>query len=331
MIPKGNPKAVDRAGLPNSVKDSPRAGGPMTSRFGVFRAGDGTRIRYTLRPPEMNPGRGTVVVLNGRNEFLEKYEDIFQALNDRGYCVYSLDWRGQGLSDRLLANPEKGYVRSYDDYVADLATFLAEIVPAAAPRPRICLGHSMGAHILLRYLRGDTEYFDRIILTSPMIDILARPFPVRLARWLTQLAHRLSWDHAYALGEKNYRPGNRRRFRGNPLSSDFDRYMDAHRAIARTPELKLGGVTYGWLKATFDSIDMLLSPNYPARVNTPVLMIGAGDERVVSTSAQLRLCRTLPNCRFERIEGARHEILKEHDGVREVFWRLFDNFVGGEM
>lgn len=331
MILKRNPKAPDRDVV------SPPVGAPSRNVFsdgawmGLFRSRDGVRIRCIIRPGSGAPRTGTVVVLNGRNEFLEKYVETFQELNDRGYCVYSFDWRGQGLSDRSLPNPQKGYVRTYGEYVGDLEQFMSEIVPAAAPAPRICLGHSMGGHILLRYLRRNPACFDRIVLTSPMIDILAGPYPVRLARWLTELARRLSWDGKYALGEGDYRPGNRRRFRRNPLSSDFERYMDAHRAIRANPDLKLGGVTYGWLKATFDSIDRLHSNDYLAHLRIPVLMIGAGDDRVVSVAAQQRLCRTLPDCRFERIDGSLHEILKERDAVRKMFWRLFDNFVTGEV
>ena len=59
-----------------------------------------------------------------------------------------IDWRGQGLSERALRNPRKGYVRSFDHYGVDLATFIQEVVLPDCPPPVFALAHSMGASIL---------------------------------------------------------------------------------------------------------------------------------------------------------------------------------------
>jgi len=99
------------------------------------------------------------------------------------------------------------------------------------------------------------------------------------------------------------------------------------RILSKTPELALGGVTYGWLGATLESIEILLKPGFAEKIQTPVLMISAGSDRVVSNKAQQLICSAMPACRLEIIPGARHEILNETDAVLERFWRVFDEFV----
>ena len=54
----------------------------------------------------------------------------------RGYSVATVDWRGQGLSDRLLADPRKGHVDDFASFDADLDAFMAEVVPAL-PKPSV--------------------------------------------------------------------------------------------------------------------------------------------------------------------------------------------------
>ena len=102
----------------------------------------------TSREP---PRKGSVVLLTGRGEFIEKYAtEVVGELLGRGYCVYALDWRGQGLSDRPLADRGKGHIDNFSTYMADLQLFLDKVVAPAAPRPILALCHSMGAHIMMR-------------------------------------------------------------------------------------------------------------------------------------------------------------------------------------
>ena len=88
-------------------------------------------------PPELrNQPRGTILLLTGRGEFIEKYAtEVVGELLGRGFAVIALDWRGQGLSYRPLADHEKGHIDSFDTYLADLKLFLQSVVAPEAPRP----------------------------------------------------------------------------------------------------------------------------------------------------------------------------------------------------
>ncbi len=137
---------------------------------GVLKTRDGVSLRYARWPPP--PGRkGTVCLFQGRAEFIEKYFETVRDLRARGFAVATLDWRGQGLSDRALRNPHKGYVRSFSQYQIDLEAFVNEVVLPDCPPPVFALAHSMGATVLLRAAHAGQRWFDRMVLLAPMIAL----------------------------------------------------------------------------------------------------------------------------------------------------------------
>ena len=122
---------------------------PDAAVTGTIKTPDGVSLRFARWEPP--PGRkGTVCLFQGRSEFIEKYFETVRDLRARGFAVATLDWRGQGLSDRALRNPRKGYVRNFSQYQIDLETFINEVVLPDCPPPLFALGQSMGATILLR-------------------------------------------------------------------------------------------------------------------------------------------------------------------------------------
>ena len=255
---------------------------------------------------------------------MEKYAETIRELNQRGFDVYSLDWRGQGLSSRMLANRHKGFIKNYNNYLNDLNLFVSKIVQPDAANPLVILAHSMGGHIALRFIHEHPEIADKTVLVSPMINILTSPLPGWFVRLIAWIATKAGLDHAYIIGSGDYTV---EKFKGNRLTSDPERFMDENRAIKKNPDLALGGPTYGWLSTTFESIDILTEPDFAKKISTPILIGSAGCDRVVSIKAQKTICSLLPNCRFVEITGARHEILKETDAVRSIFWDAFDKFV----
>ncbi len=298
----------------------------MKSIFHYFKTADGLSIRYCSWKPGKADAAGSAVLLCGRSEFIEKYRETISDLTGRGFHVYMADWRGQGGSDRLIGNPHKGHVGSFDDYVADLAHFMEHIVSPDAPRPLVIIAHSMGAHIGLRYLHVHHQSIDRAVLISPMVDIHLYPVPRVVMRIAARLALWLGYRESYTAGAGDYVPGAKK-FQNNRLTGDPDRFFDTTVKLSENPDLAVGGGTYGWLNAAFRSIDVLAAPGYVERITTPVLIASSTDDRVVSRTAQKKLCSRLQDCRFIDIMHAKHEILRERDPVRAQFWKAFDGFV----
>jgi lysophospholipase len=294
------------------------------SRFyDIMTTSDNQYIRYGIWHSHNEKKRGSVILLNGRKEFMEKHAETTGELNQRGFDVYSLDWRGQGLSSRMLANRHKGFIKNFDSYINDLNLFFRKIVQPKGSIPLVILAHSMGGHIALRFIHEYPKIADKVVLVSPMIDILTWPLPGWLVRLIVRVAIKVGLDHMYIIGSGDYTV---ERFKGNRLTSDPERFRDENKAILENSDLALGGVTYGWLSATFDSIDILTDPGFAKKITTPILIVSAGCDRVVSVNAQKTICSLLPHCRFTEITGARHEILKETDAVRSIFWNEFDRF-----
>ena len=296
-------------------------------QLGTLTAHDGFPLRTVVWSAAPEGGRGTVVLLQGRAEFIEKYGETVGDLTTRGFAVYALDWRGQGRSGRVLKDPRKGHVVSYDDYLKDLDLFLERLVVPDAPRPIVVLAHSMGGHIVLRHRaqHGDgTPYFAAgIALSAPMVDILMTPVQRALGAVLTVAAMSVGLRNQYVPARGPFPPP----FEGNPLTRDRARYERMLALLRESPALGIGWPTVGWLAATRRSVAILRSRGYAERIATPVLMVSAAADRVVSNAAQARLAARLPDCRFETIPDARHELLMETEAVKARVLALFDAFV----
>ena len=79
-------------------------------------------------------------MFQGRAEFIEKYFETVRDLRARGFAVATIDWRGQGLSERALRDPRKGHVRNFSEYERDLEAFMQEVVLPDCPPPLFALG-----------------------------------------------------------------------------------------------------------------------------------------------------------------------------------------------
>ncbi len=296
------------------------------ARFASVRTADGVKLRAACWP-----GRkllGTVLILQGRTECIEKYYETIGELRARGYAVAAFDWRGQGLSDRALTDRHKGHVWDFAAYHRDLDTFLDGFVASAPelPKPYYILAHSMGAHIAVRYLHERPEPFARAVLCSPMAYINTAPLPHFIARAIAAAGVKCGLTEAYVPGGKAYDPA-RNPFEGNPLTHDAERYAREAQLFRANPDLVIGSPTLGWLDAAYRSMAMAGQAHFCAAIKTPALLVYGSEETVSSPDQQALLASQLGQCQALCITGARHEILQETDAIRAQFWRAFDSFM----
>ena len=133
--------------------DTPANRCPPGANIVGLRASDGAQLRAAFWRPEGVP-RGTVALVQGRAEFIEKYYEVVAELLERGFVVASFDWRGQGLSQRLAGNRAKGHLRRSTDYRLDLDAFIRQLLAPDCPKPWFALAHSMGAAAVLDHSAG---------------------------------------------------------------------------------------------------------------------------------------------------------------------------------
>ncbi|HET9902187.1 MAG TPA: alpha/beta hydrolase [Xanthobacteraceae bacterium] len=299
---------------------------PEGAVVGEITAPNGTAIRYARWLPP--PGRkGTVCLFQGRAEFIEKYFEVVTELRRRGFAVATLDWRGQGLSQRRLAERRKGHVGSFKEFDADLETFMRDVVLPDCPPPYYALAHSMGGAIVLRAAGRGRRWFERIVLSAPMIALHGRP----MAPAVRMLIRAMRFA---GLG-RSYVPGGGATsvtslpFEGNELTSDPVRYARTGKIVEAEPALALGSPTIAWLDSAYTAMAEFADPSYPRRLDQPILMIAAGQDTVVSTPAIEQFAIRMRAGAHVVVAGARHELMMEQDFYRGQFWAAFDAFVPG--
>src|SRR5437763_6437822 len=293
---------------------------------GTLNAPDGVALRFARCAPPQGR-KGTVCLFQGRSEFIEKYFETVRDLRARGFAVATLDWRGQGLSDRTLRNPRKGYVRSFAQYQIDLETFINEIVLPDCPPPLFALGQSMGATILLRAAYAGHRWFDRMVLLAPMIALPGMR-RLRATRMFVRTVRAMGLGAMYVPGG-DATVLQQRPFAGNLLTSDPVRYARNVAVLEAEPALATGWPTVAWADCAFRVMAELSQPSYPSRIRQPLLIIAAGLDAIVSTPAIDEFAVRLRAGSHLIVPGGRHELLMEQDRYRGQVLAAFDAFVPG--
>jgi len=293
---------------------------------GFLKTRDGAEVRFARWAPP--PGRkGTVCLFQGRAEFIEKYFETVRDLRSRGFAVATIDWRGQGLSERTLRNSRKGYVRNFSDYIIDLETFINEVVLPDCPPPFFALGHSMGATILLTAAHRGHRWFDRMVLLAPMI---ALPGARRssITRAGVKVMRLMGFGSAFVPGGDSTVLAQRP-FIGNLVTSDPVRYARNVAVLEAEPKLAIAWPTVAWADSAFKTMRAMAEPGYSLKIRHPILVVAAGQDQIVSTPAIDEFAIRLRAGRHLIVAGARHELLMEQDRYRMQVLAAFDAFVPG--
>jgi lysophospholipase len=300
---------------------------PGHGRVWFAQTRDGAKVRFASWRPTVKPVRGTVVLVQGRAEFIERYGETAAELRRRGFHVLTFDWRGQGGSQRFVRRERKGHVGWLRHYEADLALAMAQM-QERCPGPFFVLAHSMGAALCLDAARRDALPVSRLVALAPMLELAIIENP----RAASRLASVLFW---FGFG-KAFVPGGgdtaiaTKPFEGNRLSGDPVRYARNSALSAAARHLSIGDPTIAWVRTAFRLMARLAAPHAAREVRVPTLVIAAGRDRVVSTPAIERFAARLKTGAALVLREARHEILMESDPIREQFWAAFEAFIPGE-
>jgi lysophospholipase len=299
---------------------------PEDATTGTLKTPDGVALRFARFAPPAGR-RGTVCILPGRTEWIEKYFETVRDLRSRGFAVAILDWRGQGLSDRALGDRYKGHVGSFAEFDADLETLMREVVLPDCPPPYFALAHSMGATVLIRAVARGQRWFDRVVLSAPMLGV-AMVQSMAIAGAALRVVRLAGFGSLYVPGRY---PGvlDLRPFAGNPLTSDPVRFARNAAILEAEPALGLGGPTVTWCDAAFRAMRAIGASGYAERIRQPILIVAAGGDAIVSTGAIEDFAMALRAGSHLVVVGSNHELLMEQDRYRTQFWAAFDAFVPG--
>ena len=289
------------------------------------RTSDNIRLRVGLWPA-VAESRGSVFVFPGRTEYIEKYGPTVTALRRRGFATYVIDWRGQGLSDRLADNPIVSHVNRFSDYQKDVAAMREMAEKLDLPKPWFLLAHSMGGLIAVRALI-DAFPFSACAFTAPM-------WGIRLAPAARAIAWPLTW-FAQALGRgADFAPGNRAQrtqcyvqsvlFEGNRLTSDDAMFASLVNQSNSVPEAQTGAPSMSWV---FESLRECRAMSKDTIPNVPSIALCGDADVVVDLQAISKKAREWRSVTLDVIPTARHDLLYERSNIKNlVFDRVFKHF-----
>jgi lysophospholipase len=302
---------------------------PVPDNFvtGILKTPDGVSLRFARWQPPAGR-RGTVCIFQGRSEWIEKYFETVRDLHTRGFAVATLDWRGQGLSERALSDRRKGYVRNFSEYDTDLETFMREIVLPDCPPPIFAIGHSTGASVLIRAAHRGRRWFDRMVLIAPLIALGGIDYAMGTGAIIVRALNLAGFGTMY-VPKADTSIVESRPFVGNILTSDPVRYARNAAILEAEPALALGAPTVAWTDAAFHAMRQMRERSYPARIRQPILIVTGGNDAIVSNAAIEDFASLLRAGSELVVVGAQHELLMEQDRFRSQFWAAFDAFVPG--
>ncbi len=300
---------------------------PDHGKSGWVTMPDGKRIRYSLFRTSVRPLRGTVVTLTGRNECIEKYFETVRDLQMRGFEVVTLDWRGQGMSDRIHRDRGRGHIRDFNHYVDDLDQLFTEVVLPDCRAPFYMLAHSAGGLIALLAAPRMANRIRRMVLCAPLIALTGYTTTMPAVSRISSILFWLGMGNRY-LGS-GPRPRETASFETNKVTSDPERFKRNQDIYLAHPDLALGGPTASWVRASCKAMATIQDQAFVSRMHIPTLFVAAGEDTIVSTRAIEIYARRLRSASLLTIDGAKHELLQERDRFRDQFMAAFDAFVPG--
>ena len=305
--------------------------------FGSFAGVNNTKVSYVKFGSEAGQ-KGCLVISPGRTEAGIKYLELAYDLAQLGYSpIYAIDHRGQGFSDRLLADdPQKGHVESFDDYTSDFSVFLHDIVQAdrnCAGKNLQLIAHSMGGAIAVKFLEsvGENNPFQKVVLTSPMLKIaLPAGKTEDSVLWESWMACHLPFgprcnDYAPGAGGA-YDPSAS--FEKNTVTNSFTRFQFSRDLNNIWEKIRVGAPTIRWVReAVWTDLKIRESDNF-SRLRMPILLLTAENELIVDPSLNEEFCSQAADCTLEKFAASKHEILMEKDEIRNPALKSIVEFLG---
>lgn len=269
--------------------------------------------------------KGTVVLVPGFTGTIEMSMGAITRLNQAGFRIAAIEYRGQGKSYRPISNPEKGYVEDFSLLASDVAKFARHVKREG--EPLFFFSVSKGAHITMRMAAEHGIDASAYALVVPMIEVNTGKFNYSFVKALAHTMSAIGLGNMYAPGNDQWPPkplefGVENNCNSNPETAQIQSAM-----FALNETLRTRGATFKWLKETTDSTEKLKNPNFMSALTQPVKIFTAGDDRLVKSDVAAEFCSHLANCEVTHFEEARHCIHRENiERMDQIIKESVDHF-----
>lgn len=281
---------------------------------GTFAGFDGKELYYEYFQVENS--RGAVVIVHGLSEFTGKYHEFAWYLLNHGYDVFLYDQRSHGRSCRLTDRMDMIHVDKFCHYQLDLHRFICDVVKKATDKPLWLYTHSMGGAVALQYLAAHPDTFEKAILSAPMIEPLTKGVSPFVARWGLTVCTLFTGGKQKFWLSGEFDPDYPFSRSHDQSLARFQRNMDIRLSDAHYRTTPL---TLRWVQQSLRLRSKLMRKGFIRKLRTPMLMLCAEQDDVVSQEAQEKFADKCPACQRIVLENSTHgmqcgksEVIADH-------------------
>ena len=282
---------------------------------------DGIRVRTSFWAA--NDPVGTVFVFPGRADYIEKYGGLANFCLSNNLNVIAIDWRGQGLSERLLDDKNIGHIEDFKNYQNDVEVIIKEAKDASLVKPWIIFAHSKGGLIGLRTLH-DNPVFEKVVFTSPMWGIQMPPILKSGASIIMSLISLIGKMETYAPTTSPETRILNEEYEFNKLTSDIRNFKLLRQQLIQHPNLQIGGPSSAWVSAALDEIEFQIGNEPPI---TPALCFLGEKEEIIDNLAVREFCKNWDSCDLISIPDAKHDLLMEKKMILHSLFEKLEKFI----
>ena len=265
----------------------------MQHTDGTLAAFDGLDLYHQAWRPDGDDPRAAVLIFHGLGEHSGRYEHVAAELVDAGHAVHAIDHRGHGRS-----GGKRAFVKSYDDFMRDLAMFRRHVERTEPDRPLVVLGHSMGGNLAMGHVLGNQDGVAGLVLSGPALEIGDDFSSVQLAVF-----------KAIARVAPGVRP------QGLDASS-ISRDPAVVEAYRNDPLVFTGKISAGLGAALIDAIDRF--PERYHELELPILLLHGTDDQLARIGGSKAVAAGAVNADVTAhyYEGLYHEVFNEPERDR---------------
>jgi lysophospholipase len=294
---------------------------PQVANTNYKATTDGIRVRTSFWAA--NDPVGTVFVFPGRADYIEKYGGLANFCLSNNLNVIAIDWRGQGLSERLLDDKNIGHIEDFKNYQNDVEVIIKEAKDASLVKPWIIFAHSMGGLIGLRTLQ-DNPVFEKVVFTSPMWGIQMPPILKSGASIIMSLISLIGKMETYAPTTSPETRILNEEYEFNKLTSDIRNFKLLRQQLIQHPNLQIGGPSSAWVSAALDEIEFQIGNEPPI---TPALCFLGEKEEIIDNLAVREFCKNWDSCDLISIPDAKHDLLMEKKMILHSLFEKLEKFI----
>jgi lysophospholipase len=306
--------------FPKAIKEEIEPFIQKKKQKGFFKGQNKQKIYYEKY--ETGEIKKAIVISHGFTEYTEKYNELIYYFIKEGYNVYILEHRGHGRSGRLGIDNMQVEVENYTYYLEDLKTFIDLTIPKDT-KSLYLYAHSMGGAIGALFLEKYPDYFDKAVLSSPMLSINFGKVP--------NFAAKLFLNFSFGNKLRKYAPGTGAYL--DPYnfekssSASIERYEYYFYFLASTKDVQLGGPSVNWLKECYKMTKEIIKKNNIKKVKIPVLIFQSDIDFFVTPKGQKKFAKYSKNTRLIFIPDSKHELYRERDYIMKPYLEsIFDFF-----